>query len=310
MSTPRVVFLGLLLAGAAGCGEVGQAPPQARVVADDAGREVRLAAPPERIVCLVPSVTDWLVAAGAAGRLVARTAYDAHPELRDLPSVGGGLTPSLEWLSARRPDLVIAWPDEGSRSVVQRLSELGVPVYTARFETLAEARATVRRLALLLDLEQQVEELLGSAEAELEALAAELAGLPAPRVFWVIALDPPTAAAGGTFVDEVLRLAGGENVFGDLSGWPVVSVEEVLQRQPDVVVLSLGGRDAAADRLRLLAGWRELAAVRGGRVHVVDPAVFHRPGPRVPWMARRLASLLHADPDAPAAFRSMTGRDR
>ena len=101
-------------------------------VRDDAGRTIALAQPAQRIVSLMPTVTDLVIALGRANVLIARTDFDADPRIADLPSIGGGLTPSVEWLAAQRPDLVISWPDNASRSLVGRIESVGIPVYSAR----------------------------------------------------------------------------------------------------------------------------------------------------------------------------------
>ncbi|HWV57041.1 MAG TPA: hypothetical protein VNZ57_06165, partial [Longimicrobiales bacterium] len=111
------VALALACGGAPDSADADTAAP-AIVITDDAGRSVALARPAERIVSLIPAITDMIIEFGAADRLIARTDYDAHPALAHLPSAGGGLTPSLEWLVTLRPELVLSWPDQASRSVV------------------------------------------------------------------------------------------------------------------------------------------------------------------------------------------------
>jgi iron complex transport system substrate-binding protein len=101
-------------------------------VTDHARRTVTLAAPARRVISLMPAVTDMILALGANDRLIARTQFDSDPRIAALPSTGNALNPSLEWIAALEPDLVIAWPDQPSRAVVSRLSTMGIPVYSAR----------------------------------------------------------------------------------------------------------------------------------------------------------------------------------
>jgi iron complex transport system substrate-binding protein len=265
-------------------------------VIDDTGRPLRPAAPPRRIISLIPAVTETLVALGVRDRLVARTDYDRDPALAALPSVGGGLTPSVEWLASRQPDLVVAWPDATSRSLVERLRALDIPVYAACTETLDDAQRTIRNLGELLGIPARADSLENALRAGLDSVRADVAGRPRPTVLYLAALDPPAAAGPGTFIGELIDAAGGRNILDDAgSPWPQVAVEEIVRRRPDVVILSLGGPGAAgaAERLRTLPGWSELPAVRHGRVHTVDPDRFNRPGPGVVRAARALAALLH-----------------
>jgi iron complex transport system substrate-binding protein len=310
-------LLCLLSAAAPGCRRDGP-PPAATPIAvtDDAGRALRLARPAERVVALVPSVNETLLALGAGRRIVARSDYDHAPELARLPSVGGGLTPNVEWLAANRPDLVVAWPDERSRAVVDRLETVGVPVYAARVETLADADRTTRNLGTLLGLRAAADTLVARLHGRLDAVRRRAAAQPAPRVLYLIGLDPPEVAGGGTFVDELLRIAGGRNVFGDLRLWPTVGLEEIVRRDADVVILAVSGQrgdgaDAAA-RLRATPGWSGLRAVRSGRVVALDPDLVNRPGPRSGEAAEQLFAALHpgATAQTPGAGRTDTATRR
>ncbi len=264
-------------------------------VSDAAGRPVRLARPARRIISLIPSVNEIFLALGAGDRIVARTDYDLQPALAHLPSVGGGLTPSVEWLVARHPDLVVAWPDERSRSLVAHLTNAGVAVYAARIQSIEDAFRVTRDMGTLLGLPGRAAALDAQLRAGLDSVRAAVAARPRPTVLYLIGTDPPMAAGAGTFVDELLGIAGARNILEDAGAqWPQVSVEEVVRRDPDVILVAVAGEGAhPLDRLRALPGWRTLRAVRAGRVMRLDPYLSNRPGPRIAEAARRLAALLH-----------------
>ncbi len=274
----------------------GGGPPP---VTDDAGRVVRLPVYPRRIVSLIPATTEAVIALGAGDRIVARTDYDTQPQLDSLPSVGGGLTPSLEWLVSRLPDLVIAWPDNGSRDVVDRMEAAGLTVYAARPERLTDVRRTLRNLGTLLGRPEAADSMLAAIDAGLDSVRAAVAGLPRPEVLYLESHDPPLVVGSGTYIDDLLGVAGAHNVFADADApWPQVALEEIVRRQPDVIVLPSFNPDRPDTAwLRTAPGWRALRAVRAGRVHVVPESRFSRPGPGVAAVARQLARLLH--PDAP-----------
>lgn len=265
-------------------------------VTDGMGRTVTVKQPARRVVSMMPSVTEWIIAMGGSDRLVARTDYDDDPAIAALPSVGGGLTPSVEWLAARRPDLVVAWPDAPSRSLVARLEGLGIPVYTAPSETVEEGLRTARDLGEILGLESAAGAAIAEVEDGLQAVSTAVAGLDRRDVLFLIGLDPLMAAGPGTFVDQLLERAGGGNVLADLSvPWPRLSLEEVLRRAPDVVVVASAGDSRPLDALRDQPGWRDVPAIRDGRVYAVDPDRINRPGPRMDESAARLAHLIHGD---------------
>ncbi len=249
---------------------------------------------------MMPSVTEWIIAMGATDRLVARTDYDEHPAVADLPSVGGGLTPSVEWLAARGPDLVVAWPDAPSRSLVARLEALGVPVYAAPSETIQEGLATGRDLGALLGRDSAASAAVAEVRAGLDSVTAAVAHRPRPGVLFLIGLEPLMAAGPGTFIDQLLQRAGGRNVLADTDIlWPQLSLEAVVRRAPDVVIVGSAGVPDPLATLRERPGWRDVPAVREGRVHAVDPNLVNRPGPRMDEAASRLARLIHGSGSTP-----------
>jgi iron complex transport system substrate-binding protein len=276
---------------AAGCGEAPASSGSIAVV-DDAGHTVRLEAPARRILSLIPARTDALLALRAGDRLIARTTWDTATSLAHLPSLGDALTPSVEWIAARSPDLVVAWPDAGSRTAVARLRALGLPVYASRVETLADVRRALTDLGTLTGLEERAAAELHAMDATLDSVRTSVAGRERPRVLYLVGVDPPVAAGPGTLVHELIDAAGGTNVMADAtSPWPSVSLEALFGRDPDVVIVAVGGTSAPA--LAEQPGWRGLDAVRAGRVHVIDPYEFNRPGPSAGHLAHELAALLH-----------------
>lgn len=263
-------------------------------VTDGAGRTIALHAPARRVVSMMPSVTEWVIAMGATDRLVARTDYDDHSAVDTLPSVGGGLTPSVEWLAARRPDLVIAWPDAPSRSLVSRLDAMGIAVYAAPSETIEEGLETARDLGTLLARDSAAAAAIAEVRGGLDSVASAVAGRPRPDVLFLIGLDPLMAAGPGTFVDQLLDRAGGRNVLADLDIlWPQLSLEEVVRRAPGIVIVGSAGEADPLTALRERPGWRDVPAIREGRVHAVDPNLVNRPGPRMDEAAAMLARLIH-----------------
>ncbi|MBW3660331.1 MAG: helical backbone metal receptor [Gemmatimonadetes bacterium] len=263
-------------------------------VVDDAGRAVRLERPARRVVSLVPSVTETVVALGAADRLVARTRYDDAPELAGLPSVGGGLDPSIESIVALEPDLVVAWNAREGR-LASPLVGAGIPVYLADIQDTTGIFTTIRRFGALLGRGDAADSLAGALRDSLAAVAAGAGEGARPAVFYWMAGDPPRTAGRSTFIGEAIDIAGGTNAFGDLRArWPAVSLEAVVARDPDVVVVPVGDGLPDAEDLAATPGWRELTAVRTGRLVEIPADLFARPGPRLGAAARALREGLEA----------------
>lgn len=271
------------------------------VVTDDAGREVRLPRPAARIVSLVPSATDVLVALGARPRLAGRTDYDTDPAVAGLPSVGGGIDPSLEALVALRPDLVVTWETAGGGPVRERVEALGIPTYAVEATDTADVFRTIAALGALAGRRPQADSLAASIRAELAAVRASVAGRAPVSVFYVVWHDPPMTAGPGTFVDELVTLAGGRSIFADATEpWPTVALEEVVRRDPAVVIVPAGEDPAlAVERVAGAPGWREVRALREGRARTVPTLVTNRPGPRLGEAARLLRDALHGEAGAP-----------
>lgn len=245
---------------------------------------------------MVPAQTAIVATLAGADALVARTVWDTDPRLQHLPSIGNALNPSVEWLAAQQPDLVIAWPDAQSRDVIQQLTGIGVPAYASRVESVDGIRGMIKRLGTLLGVAARADSLIAAIDAELDTVRTSVEGRPRQRVLYLLSVDPPMIAGPGTYVDDLITIAGGDNVFGDLRQlWPQVSLEEIVRRDPDVIIRP-SGRPARVeiDALRQRAGWQTLRAVHDGRVHVVDPDLYNRPGATVGSAARGLADRIHA----------------
>jgi iron complex transport system substrate-binding protein len=266
-------------------------------VTDSAGRRVALPALPRRIVCLVPSVAEWLFALGAGERLVGRTDYCDHPaEAAARPSVGGMVAPSLEAIVALRPDLVVA-TDAGNRwETFAALDALGIPVLSLHAARLREIADVVHRLGALTEREAAVGPALARLERRVEDVRRAVAGRRRPRVLYVLWPEPLIVPGRDALVTELIDIAGGESITRHERGdYPRFSLEAAVARAPEVIVLARHGTGSGPiDRAR----WDRfggLPAVREGRVHGVDGNLLHRWGPRVAEGLVVLARVLHPE---------------
>lgn len=259
----------------------------------DAGQAL---APATRIVSLVPSATELLVALGQQHRLVGRTSFDAEQGIRSVQSVGQMLDPNLEVLVPLKPDLVLVWPEGDAPGLAARLASLGLNVEVVHSRTLADLRGTVRRLGQITAATQHADSLLRSIDRGLDSVRSIHRDGPPVRVFYLVWERPLMTAGGGTFVDSLITAAGGINVFGDATTeWPTVSWEAVAARSPDVVVWPRPS--PASDQhgvARAITSQLERIA-SAARIAIVDADLMARPGPRVVEAAGQLARLFHLD---------------
>lgn len=295
----------LALALLAACGEGGAeraraaAPPDSAVsVVDDAGRTVRLPRPARRIVSLLPAGNETLLALGARDRIVGRTRYDEAPALASLPSVGGGLDPSLEALAALRPDLVLAWEPPGGSPVRARLEEMGIAVMALETRDTADIFANIRSLGRLTGRDAAADSVAARVRAQLDSVRASVLPGPRPTVLYVVSVEPAMTAGTDNFLAELIGVAGGEPLrisAAQRGHSPQVSLEALLKADPDVVVLPVGEDPAATrERLRAEPGWREIPAVREGRVATVPADLMHRPGPEIGTAAAVLRDAIRS----------------
>lgn len=274
--------LALMLQIAAGCRE---APPAPAAVAfrGPSGEAVTLAVPAHRIVSTMQSATEWLVALDAADRLVARTDFDRQPRLAALPSIGGGYDASPEVVASLHPDVVLGWRIRASVDLARALEPFHIPVIAVEATDTAEAFRQLLTIGHLVGLDRRADSLATGLRAELATLREEECrdGAPSGTVFVEISTDPPQTTARGTWMTELLGVACLRNVFGDLpQPWPAVSLEAIVARQPDWILTSRGDRPGERQQ-ELLAkpGWRDLEAVRSGRILELDGDLLTRAGP-------------------------------
>lgn len=262
------------------------------VLRDDAGAEHRLAAPPQRIVSLLPSLTESVCALGGCARLVGVDRYSNWPEqVKALPHLGGLEDAQVERIVGLKPDVVLA---AKSARVIERLQGLGLRVVLLESQTHADVRRTLGLLAQLLGTPAAADTLWAGIEAELRAAAARVP--PAQRgqrVYFEVAPDPYAAGAASFIGETLARLALSNIVPPEQGPFPRLNPEVVVRAQPDIVM--------AAQRALLdmpsRPGWRALRALQARPAHACgfEPARYElliRPGPRLGEAATALADCV------------------
>ena len=300
MSSIRRAALACLALLLAACGREAEGGPPASsaiAVVDDAGDTLRLAAPAKRIVSLAPNATETLVAIGAKPQLVGRSDYDTGLGVDSVASVGGALDPSLERLVALRPDLVIGWHSAGANPVRDRLRELGIPFLAVRTTDTTDIYRTLGVLGRVAGRDASADSVAAAVRAQLAAVRASVAGRPPRTAFYVVGDEPLMTAGPGTFTVQLMEIAGGRTAFPDATGQPqYVSMEELVRRQPEVILLPVGdGGERRVAELAKRPGWRELDAFRAGAVRVLPADLVHRMGPGISETARLFRDALHPE---------------
>jgi len=263
-----------------------------------ADAEEKKPVPVVRIVSLSPSITETLFALGAGNRVVGVTGFcDYPPEAKKKPKVGGIINPSLEAIVARRPDLVVAQKSQGLGT---RLRELGIATLEIENADIRQLIDSYHHIGAAIGAADQAQKLVRELENKLRLIQRSTAKVKSVKVLMVVGGQPLYVAGGGTFINELLTLAGGKNIFSDsLAPYPQVSLEEIIVRRPDVIIeTTTMGRDKKQEKPSRKLEWERwpvLPAVASGRVYRVEEDSFLRPGPRLPEALVKLACLLHPE---------------
>jgi len=259
-------------------------------VADDRGRHLRLAHVPERLITLLPSLTETVCDLGGCARLVGTDRYSNWPaSVQTLPKLGGLEDASLEQIVGLRPDVVLA---AASSRVIGRLEDLGVPVLTFETATLADMRRVYRAIAHLLDTPAVGEAALQRLDQRLSAARAAIPAHMRGRSVYFEVADAPYAAGSASFIGELLATLGLSNVVpATLGPFPKLNPEFVVRAQPSIIMATQ--RDVAGMVAR--PGWDRLRALSAGQTCGFPMDRFDilvRPGPRLGEAAEILASCV------------------
>ncbi|MAF10889.1 cobalamin-binding protein [Candidatus Poribacteria bacterium] len=266
-------------------------------IEDDMGRVVSFPASPARVVSVGPSTTEMLFAIGVADRLVGIDRFSNYPpETEDVEKVGGLVDPSIERIVGLRPDVVFM--RDLSVQHVERLDALGLRTVVVGSRDVAGVYGSLKLLGWIMDAREEAEAVAAVMRDRLARIARVVEDVPVesrPSVFYELGHEPLYTAGPGSFVHEAIALAGGVNAAADVpSAWSSFSVESLLSRDPDIILVTVEeSLDAIREGRR--AGWRALRAVKTGRVYLIDGDAMNRPGPRLADAVDSLARLLYPD---------------
>jgi iron complex transport system substrate-binding protein len=258
---------------------------------------------PQRIISLIPAVTEILFAIGAGPQVVAVSSFDEYPpQVKTLERVGALLDPDLERILSLRPDLVVVYGSQ--QDLLKQLARASIPVYNYRHAELADVSRTIREIGDRVGHTAEADALVKKIDAQMASIKERVAGRPRPRTMVVMgreigALRGIYAAGGYGFLHDMVEVAGGEDVFADVKRESVQATTElILARKPDVILEIRAGTAEAGTISSEIAVWRALAsvpAVRNGRVQfIIDPRTVV-PGPRVGEGTELLARAIHPE---------------
>lgn len=261
-------------------------------VVDDAQQPVRIVQPPQRIVSLLPSLTETVCALGQCHRLVGVDRYSNWPaRVRTLPRMGGGIDPHLESILTQKPDLVLL---AGSTRGSERLQALGITMLRLEPRTHADVKRVLHTVAMALGVpSKEADRVWRDIDEGLNAAARSLSPVARQQRVYFEVSPTPHGASEASFIGETLQRLGLRNILpGAWGPFPQINPEWVVRAQPDVILLGDSSRQGLMDR----PGWPQLRAVRENRLCVFTPEqadTVVRPGPRVAEGAQQMVQCLN-----------------
>ncbi len=253
-------------------------------IEDIAGNVLEVPPYPARIVSLAPSITECLFAIGCGKKVVGVTLFSNYPpEVKKLPRVGSYIQPNIEKILSLRPDLCLATKDGNPRSLVMKLKDVGVEVFVVDPRDIASLFNTMLMLGEMTGCYSRARKVVDRLKREVKTIGQRARSFsPKPRVFFQIGIDPMVTVGSHTLIDNLISLAGGINVFKGRLSYPRISVEQVIAREPDIIVItSMVNSRPNLDKLKdFWFHYREIPAVKKGNVFVVNSDYFNRPSPR------------------------------
>jgi len=291
-----VALLSLLVTMTTGC----QPQFHPGTFTDDMGREVSIDKIPQRIVSHVPSITETLFALDLGERVVGVSDYCNYPPEAGLkPSVGNYFNPSIETIIAQDPDLVIT--DGYSEGLIPQLESLGVTCVVIDPKDMDWILKDIELLGRITGAEGRAREVIKSMRDRILRVTTAAEDAPRVRVFYTFAttdLSNAWTAGPGSFADSLITMAGGENIAANAqSAWVQFSIEALCHADPEVILIdaSHGTAVISEETLRAHPAWRELTAVKQGRVYIIDGDLVNRSGPRIVQGLEEIAKIIHPE---------------
>ena len=252
---------------------------------------------PRRIVSLAPSITEILFLLEANSSIVGVTDYCDYPDAaKRKAKIGGMLNPNIERVLALQPDLVLMSGSGNMRSDFEKLTAAGTPVFVSYPQTVDGVFKSIIDMGELAGKRRTADSVVALLQSRREGLVLQAAARKKETVLMLLSLNPLVAIGPKTFLNELVTLANGQNIVRDSStAYPVLSREEILRRQPGVILATNDIVRSINDILSPYPEWKSLTAIQNKRVAIVDASIVSRPGPRIIEGLEAMIHAIHGD---------------
>jgi len=265
---------------------------------DEVGREVTFSFPPQRIVSLAPNITEILFSLGLDEEIVGVSIHCNFPEkAKKKVRVGSYISLDFEKIASLNPDLIIATGAGNTREMVDRLGKLGFQTYVIFPKNFEDILKSLIHIGQVVNRDREARGIVEGMRRRSQRVIELTQDLPRPKVFVQIGEAPLVTVGKGSFADDLLRLAGGDNIAGkEKEVYPRFGMEEILKRSPEVIVIS--SMNPKGDYQKILQEWnrwKTIPAVKNGRIYLIDSDLLDRPSPRIIDGLEELARVLHPE---------------
>lgn len=263
-------------------------------ITDFLGREVTINKEPNRIVSLAPSTTELIYALGLGNKVVGVTDFDDYPpEVKNVAKVGGFKGPNIEAIAANKPDIIFASSLSG-KDQMDALQKMGIPVVMLEAKDINQIYSSIKLIGKMTGTEKKGEELISSMQNKIKEINDKVKDLPKVNAYYLVSIDGNWTAGKGTFLDELITLAGGKNVADDVNGWAQYSIEQLVKKNPDAIITSQHAGDVK--NLKNMAGFKDTNAAKNGKIFIIsNDDIVNRASDRIVLGLEEIAKDLHPE---------------
>ena len=268
-------------------------------VTDATGEEFTFEKAPERIISVSPAETESLFAIGLDQEIVGVSDYDDYPEAATTKAKMGGITkPNEEAIIAAKPDIVFTGISMGE-DVVKKFRDLGITIFKVDPKTYDDVIANIELYGQITDHQAEAKQVVDNLKQTREEVQAAVAGLSEKKKVY-IEFSPGWTVGSGEFMNEIVEIAGGENVAASEQGWVQINEEHIIQSNPDVILYAAGLVDydtnkPLEDIIKGRSGWNNIKAIQDNQVIGIEQNILSRPGPRVAEGLKAVAKAIYPD---------------
>jgi iron complex transport system substrate-binding protein len=265
---------------------------------DETGREVNIPPSPKRIVSLAPSITETLFALGLGEEIVGVTTFSDYPEAaKSKPRVGSFVNISLERVVSLNPDLIIGTADGNKKETIEQLERIGFPVYMINPASLEEIFEMILDIGSITGKDNIATGLVRTLRERVSTVVSQTTSFKKPKVFFQIGIDPIVTVGRDTLHNKLIELGGGINISGGQTAkYPRYSIEEIIVRKPEIIIVSSMKRGEDFDRIRnTWKRWKNIPAVKNNRIYILDTDLTDHPSHRIVDGLEAMARIIHPE---------------